>query len=221
MPSAKSRLAPIEEPLMVRRARALREAASRVFLAKGYDAATMEQVAEEAGVTKKTLYNHFRGKDELFEASVAALCDTLLQELPQGPSPSGDLEKNLEHFCETFLRTLAVPPGLEFYRLAFSVSPRFPKLGRAVYKAGPQRINQTLAAYLDQQISAGRLQISDTQQAAQQLIGMMTSRAQLALLGEPMRPNSTDTQAYVRSAVRAFCRAYAPVSSGSSARRLR
>lgn len=214
---------------MARRARALREAASRVFLARGYDAATMEQVAEEAGVTKKTLYNHFGGKDELFEASVAALCDALLQDLPHGArhsgddsgDDSGDLKKNLEHFCETFLRTLAVPPGLEFYRLAFSVSPRFPKLGRAVYKAGPQRINRTLASYLDQQVAAGRLKISDTQQAAQQLIGMMTSRAQLALLGEPMSPTSTESRAYVRSAVSAFCRAYAPGSTGSSASRRR
>jgi TetR/AcrR family transcriptional regulator, mexJK operon transcriptional repressor len=198
---------------MQRRARAIREAASRVFLARGYDNATMEQVAEEAGVTKKTLYNHFRDKDALFEASIAALCDALLADLPTAADrlddESGTLERNLEHFCQTFLEVLTGPTGMELFRLAVSVAPRFPALGQAVYRAGPERINAALAGYLEREAAAQRLTILDPEEAAQQLVGMISGQAQLRMLGAT-RPAPAEVQAYVHSAVQAFCRAHAP-----------
>ncbi len=46
--------------------RAILDAAQKVFDARGYEAATMEEVAEEAGVSKGTLYNYFQNKEDLF-----------------------------------------------------------------------------------------------------------------------------------------------------------
>ncbi len=55
------------------RSRAIQSAARRLFLGQGFDATTMEQVAEAAGVSRATLFNYYPGKTALLEAMSAAL----------------------------------------------------------------------------------------------------------------------------------------------------
>ena len=63
------------------RRRQLLEAALEVFVARGYHAAAMDEIAERAGVSKPVLYQHFPGKQELYLAlldeSVEALIETV------------------------------------------------------------------------------------------------------------------------------------------------
>lgn len=187
---------------------ALRDVATRVFLEQGYDGATMELVAAEAKVTKKTVYNHFAGKDAMFAAVIESLCDGMLAELHHDGEFTGDLEEELTRFCNHLILAIGVPPGLEVFRLAISVAKRFPDLGRALYRAGPDRVTDTVENYLDEQVKAGRLAVPDTRVAAQYLMGMIAGRLQLALMGDPIRPRSEATHQYVRGAVQMFCRAH-------------
>jgi TetR/AcrR family transcriptional repressor of mexJK operon len=187
----------------------LRDAATRVFLEHGYDSATMELVAAEAKVTKKTVYNHFAGKDAMFAAVIESLCDGMLAELHHEAEFSGDLEEELTRFCDQLILAVGVPPGLEVFRLAISVAKRFPELGRALYRAGPERVTDAVGTYLDEQVAAGRLAIADTRLAARYLMGMIAGRLQLALMGDVIRPRSEVTRQYVRGAVQLFCRAHA------------
>src|SRR5260370_38125984 len=50
------------------------EGARAVFLAQGFDAASMSDIARKAGVSKGTLYVYFKSKDELFEAITEEQC---------------------------------------------------------------------------------------------------------------------------------------------------
>src|SRR3569833_2638363 len=50
------------------------EGARAVFLANGFDAASMADIAKAAGVSKGTLYVYFKDKDELFSAIVQGFC---------------------------------------------------------------------------------------------------------------------------------------------------
>src|SRR5215212_9408512 len=77
-------------------------AARRQFLAHGYDVVSMDMVAEDAGVTKKTVYNHFPGKEALFEAVVLELCDELGGDIEEA-SDSEDIEKTLVQFCQKLM----------------------------------------------------------------------------------------------------------------------
>src|SRR5262252_10413588 len=54
--------------------RQILEGARRMFLAQGFDAASMGAIAREAGVSKGTLYVYFKSKEELFEAIVEDQC---------------------------------------------------------------------------------------------------------------------------------------------------
>ena len=57
---------------------AILEAALTTFLAKGYDAASMDTIALTAGVSKRTVYNRFRSKEELFAATIDESCRRIL-----------------------------------------------------------------------------------------------------------------------------------------------
>src|SRR5690348_14244025 len=66
-------------------------AATRVFARKGYDGASMSDIAEAAGVTKPVLYDHFASKDALFETLLRSIRDGLLAKGREiGQSSAGD-----------------------------------------------------------------------------------------------------------------------------------
>jgi AcrR family transcriptional regulator len=65
-------------PRKARRAQLL-ESAMEVFVAHGYHAAAMDDIAVRAGVSKPVLYQHFPGKLELYLALLDASCDTIIE----------------------------------------------------------------------------------------------------------------------------------------------
>ena len=71
-------------PRRARRAQLL-SAALEVFVAQGYHAAAMDDIAERAGVSKPVLYQHFPGKLDLYLALLDQSCDTIISAAAQGP----------------------------------------------------------------------------------------------------------------------------------------
>jgi len=69
---------PTRLPRSARRKQLL-EAAQEVFVAQGYHAAAMDDIAERAGVSKPVLYQHFPGKLELYLALLDQSCDRLVE----------------------------------------------------------------------------------------------------------------------------------------------
>ena len=65
-------------PRLARR-RQLLDAAMEVFVARGYHAAAMDEIAERAGVSKPVLYQHFPGKQELYLALLDESVDQLIE----------------------------------------------------------------------------------------------------------------------------------------------
>lgn len=62
---------------------AILETAQRYFLQQGFRATTMDQIAEELGISKKTLYENFPSKEALFEASANAFLDKVAQDFEE------------------------------------------------------------------------------------------------------------------------------------------
>ena len=70
---------------------------AREFLARGYDATSMEDLGRAAGLTKSSLYHHVSGKEELLRLAVARAVDTLFAVLDEPRSSSGPAVARLEH----------------------------------------------------------------------------------------------------------------------------
>ena len=78
------------------RADGILDAAIKVIARKGLEKATMEQVAEEAGISKATIYLYFRSKDELYFHCVADRFERILSELKDAVAGIDDPIKRLE-----------------------------------------------------------------------------------------------------------------------------
>ena len=96
-PSAKSRKAYNFDALL--------DVAVRVFLDRGYDGSSLDQVARAAGITKASIYYHARGKEELLLRGAGRAFDALLAALKEPEAISGPALDRLKH---VILRTIEI-----------------------------------------------------------------------------------------------------------------
>jgi TetR/AcrR family transcriptional repressor of mexJK operon len=109
---------------------AITRAASEMFLAEGFDRASLDQIAQRAGVSKQTIYSHFADKQALFKAISAELTEKLTIQLKKS-AQAGDLRSTLTLLGEDTLAMFLHPASLDLHRLIVSAASRFPELGRA------------------------------------------------------------------------------------------
>ena len=96
-------------PRSARRAQLL-DAALEVFVARGYHAAAMDEIADRAGVSKPVLYQHFPGKLELYLALLDQSCDTVMAAVPRNPATSPS-PSTVAAFVRVFTRPPPRSPG--------------------------------------------------------------------------------------------------------------
>jgi AcrR family transcriptional regulator len=103
-------------PRLERRAQLL-ESALEVFVAQGYHAAAMDDIAEKAGVSKPVLYQHFPGKLELYLALLAQSCDTVIAKCHEALDSTQDNKQRVEATVSAFYDYVASESGA--FRLVF------------------------------------------------------------------------------------------------------
>lgn len=167
---------------------AITRAAAEIFLAEGFERASLDQIAHRAGVSKQTIYNHFADKAALFKAICTALTETLTKPLRQ-QAPAADLRAALIRLGEDTLALMLRPHALDLHRLVINAAPRFPELGRIAYEAGAERMLDAITALLIERSQAGNgiarpLGRSEAECLAEQFVGMLRGLHQLrGLLG--------------------------------------
>lgn len=123
-------------------------AARQVFAAYGYGAASINNIAKLARVSKNTLYARFRSKSDLLRAIVERQIARAQEELlPAVGHPEQKLEKRLREYINVGLKRSLAAEVLEINRLIASESPRFPELGEAArlrFKTGIRQVAQII-----------------------------------------------------------------------------
>jgi AcrR family transcriptional regulator len=186
------------------------EGARAVFLAQGFDAASMNDIARAAGVSKGTLYVYFENKEQLFEAIVEQECEAQAEGIFDLDPDDHDVEAVLTRLGIAYVKFLCRPEKSSAIRTVIAIADRMPDLGRKFYEAGPARGIAQLANYLAAQTAAGVLAIEDCDIAACQFM-----EACPAMLFKPMvfnfapAPSQQQVERGVRIAVAVFLAAYA------------
>ena len=183
-------------------------AAEDVFLAAGYADATMDQVAERAGMSKKTLYQHFATKEALFAAVIAERTDTLIAEIK-----SDDGERSPQEVLETFMGRVAhfclAPRQVAMQRLVVAEAMRSPEVARAFLAAGEGRARRALTRWLPLQRSLGAVSAKDADQAGGMLFGMIIGdMCDKLLFGISRPPSKREIDRRVKRAVNIFLHGY-------------
>jgi TetR/AcrR family transcriptional regulator, mexJK operon transcriptional repressor len=196
-----------------RKRRAIVDAATRAFLASGYLGTSMDQVAAQASVSKRTVYQHFADKERLFSEVVVATVNQAsdpVHEHVQELRDSGDLEADLTDLARRQLALVMQPRIMQLRRLVIGEAGRFPALGRLFYEQGPQRTIAALAASFERLAARGLLDVDDPLLAATQFNWLVMSEPlnRAMLLGDDGPPNPLDLDRWARDGVRTFLAAY-------------
>lgn len=188
--------------------RQILEGARRAFLANGFDAASMNEIAKAAGVSKGTLYVYFKSKEELFEAIVEAQIRQQGQQI-FNLDREADIESELTRLGRSFSQFMSRPGGVSELRTIVAIADRMPQLGAKFYFAGPAFGVQKLSAYFEEKIAARILEPHDTEVSAAQFIDACVATTFKPMLFHHAGPPSDDRVAHVVGmAVHAFLATY-------------
>lgn len=115
-----------------RKRAAIVAAAVAAFRAHGFEATSMDAIAASAGVSKRTVYNHFPSKDELFAEILMQLWDASAAQIDQPYRPGVPLRDQLLEMMGGKMRTLADPNFLDLARVAIAEGIHAPERARAI-----------------------------------------------------------------------------------------
>lgn len=155
---------------------AIMDAATTLFLDRGYDRTSMDEVAALAAVGKQTVYKHFADKQTLFAEIVLATTgqvDATMTVVAEDLADSTDVGRGLTAFARHLLAALMEPRLIRLRRLIIASAPRFPELGRTWYEQGFERVLATLARRLSELTDRGALHLEDPVRSAEQFVGML------------------------------------------------
>lgn len=164
-------------------------AAEELFLEKGFDGVSMDDIAGRAPVSKPTLYAHFRHKADLFLAVFQARCADFLSQIREEIDVTEPPEKALPRVGALYLERIYRPEALNMLRVVIAAGAAFPGIGANFFEAGPRRMEKLLADYLAAQHRRKTLRVPDPAAAAEMFMGLLKgNRHMRALLG--MKPGS-------------------------------
>jgi AcrR family transcriptional regulator len=185
------------------------EAARNHFYAHGFERASVDAIAAEAGVSKMTIYSHFGSKEGLFEAVVRDRTDQVM-----GGSAGAEAldpmqpQKALMAIGEQFLALMREEHTLGKFRSLYGAADSQPEACQAFYRHGPERLISELAAYLRRAGDAGSLTVKNPRLAADLFLSMFLGDGHFRGLLRLEQPDSRENKALLREAVRVFLAGY-------------
>jgi AcrR family transcriptional regulator len=188
--------------------RQIMEGARAVFLASGFDGASMNDIARSAGVSKGTLYAYFDSKDDLFEAIIRGEFAQAAERMCTFRR-EGDVRDMLTDFGVRLISRMTEPSVLALSRVVVAAVEKFPKIGVAFYEAGPLFGATRLAGELAGLEQARALKVPDPERAAWQFVDLCQSYVYKRILfGVVDRVEPEEIEAAVNAAVDVFLKAY-------------
>jgi len=159
------------------------DVATALFLTDGFGATSIEGVARRAGISKRTFYHRFTGKEMLFEAAVRRLVDLWTPPFDAGLLEAADLRDGLRRVADHMLHVALTPEALALHRMVIAEARRFPELARVLHEVGASTGIERIARHFEGRVAAGELRPIDARFAAEEFILMVVTGPQRRALG--------------------------------------
>ena len=151
-------------------------AAARLFLQRGFGAVSMDELAEAAGVARRTLYNQFGSKEDIFREVLLRVSRQFEDALPPGVETQGDVEDVLRLIALTILELHKNPEYLGFFRMVVADSRQFPWIAEEFATVMDSQTDR-FERYLDHLTAVGVLNCPNPTLAAHQFMGVLNEFA--------------------------------------------
>jgi TetR/AcrR family transcriptional repressor of mexJK operon len=179
-------------------------AAERVFMAEGF-AASVDRVAEIAGVSKQTVYSHYRSKDDLYRQAVTCMRAPVAEMIDR----SLPINDTLRKYGRITLGKLVSKRYVAAHRRLIEQAATFPAMARVHAEVGPGLSIQMLADYLAEQMAAGAMRKADARLAAEDFLSLLQGMSRLSrLFGHTEEPTTASVARRAAHTVDVFMRAY-------------
>ncbi len=146
------------------------EGARKLFMSKGFERASVDDIAREAAVSKATLYSYFPDKRLLFSEVVRTECQRQSDLAGEPLSPGCTPDKALYTIARQVMASFTSEISQQMFRVCVSEAKRFPELGELFYQSGPMAVRNEVRAYLVSATEAGQLSVEDYDTAADQFV---------------------------------------------------
>jgi AcrR family transcriptional regulator len=186
------------------------DGAKRCFLSMGFEAASMNEITSEAGVSKGTLYVYFEDKQDLFKALIdrekSAIMSAARHELEAG----GTVPEALQRFGVYVTSRMTSDELIRAQRMVLGVADRFPEIASRFFTGESFTAHQILQVFLEEKVAAGELRIDDTDLASRQFLELsMASVYKRRLFGNLPDPMPLpQIERVVASGVAMFMKSY-------------
>lgn len=190
------------------------DAATELFLAEGYGATSIEQVAQRARISKRTFYHRFADKAALFEAVVHRIIEGLRPPAGTPLYDEGSLEDVLRRVARLMLRAALTPMAVALNRLMVAEAQRFPELAAIAAREGSRAAAVgRIAALLEREAEAGRLTLDRPEFAAAQFLDIVMALPQRRAMGLGQKMTEAELEVWAEDCVNLFlngCRFWQP-----------
>lgn len=183
--------------------------AAHLIARDGYETTSIEAIAREAGVAKRTVYSRFDGKQQLLEAALQQVAARLLPPL-DGIESNAELSARLTALGFHVLSYASSDEAVQWVRLISRELTRIPQLAQMVEEVAVRPLSHFVETLLTEAVEHQVLLIPDISFAAQVFLQVVTAPAQqLATRGMAVGTEAEIRQ-HVRKTVDFFMHAYSP-----------
>jgi AcrR family transcriptional regulator len=140
------------------RRQAIIEAALDEFIARGFTATRLDDIAKRAGVAKGTIYLHFKDKESMFEELIRTALVPLIGRLHAPPPIGGTVRDAVEDFARSFIQDVANTRRGDIVRLIVAEGPRFPSIAEFYYREVVSRGLAGMRALIELAVARGEIQ---------------------------------------------------------------
>lgn len=192
-----------------KRARIL-EAAKTIFLKMGYHGTTMNQIALEAQVTKLTVYNHFKDKDNLFTCAIEKTCEESMSAAPIQLDAQSNFSEVLTLICHRILHTIYLPEAIKLEHVLFELAAENNPLAIQFFNASHLRVRNNLIDFFKQASSLDFIRLDDPVKQTDLIMTLLLGvRYHQVLLGIEQVPNESEMKEIIHNALQLFLMKYA------------
>ena len=160
-------LRPLGRPKDMEKREAVLDAAIRLFAERGMEGVPVDAIAAAAGVSKVTIYAHFKDKPAILEAIVLRETERLGQRMAEISHSDSSLSDRLTQVGVGLVDMLSAPCHMALDRCLGVEAQRNPEIARRFFEAGPRRMRSLLAEMLDGAVDAREVRLDCTMTAAE------------------------------------------------------
>ena len=184
------------------------EAASELFVELGFQATTLDKVAQRAKISKLSIYRHFENKEALFSAAIVAGCHQLFAPPALLEGVEGSVEDQLMVVGSLLLHTLLRPDVSSVEAMVMADKTNQKSLSKLHYEAGPAHVIAQIEALLRQLHAKALLNVPDPLQSARLFAALFKGSDLLIIARFDEVKAEDEIESYCRSAVAMFIAAH-------------